>query len=62
MNSRTEPNEKQDRQERYERRRSQEHIGALDDSPRRRRAAPYKRDRRSSYDNWEEEEWLDESD
>lgn len=62
-NDRTETNEKQDRKERYQRRRSHVSTGSSDDSSRRRRATPYKR-QRDKYDDtsWEEDDWFDEHD
>lgn len=52
--------EKDDRRERYQRRRGRASVGASDDSPRRRRT-PYKREQ-TDYDDWEEEfeGWSDE--
>ena len=62
MTSREDNIEKEDRRERYERRRGQDYVGH-DSTPPKKRKEPYKREnfnRSHQWDEDEDEEWFDE--
>lgn len=60
MTEREDFNEKNDRQQRFQRRRSRAQTGVPDDMPRQRRTNPYKRQHDNYLEEWDDEdEWFE---